>query len=65
MNKDILYWRLSVLSEQILHYFTLHEVEKDEEAGEIILEVQKEIYNIQNELKKSYDFNNVTHIRGN
>ena len=33
MNKDILYWRLSVLSEQILHYFTLHEVEKDEKAS--------------------------------
>ena len=48
MNKETIYLELEIISEKICHYFTLMEADQEDRASDMILEIQKDIYKIQN-----------------
>lgn len=48
MNKEAIYLELEIISEKICHYFTLMEAGYDDRASDLVLEMQKDIFKIQN-----------------
>lgn len=47
MNKEAIYLELELISEKICHYFTLMEAGYDDRASDLVLEMQKDIFKLQ------------------